>query len=247
MDIDFNSNRVYIITPFLHASASLQEDLWGGQNLVACMAICTPPELRETRAVEGAALCVSPQKYCPPTFVSRIVAGPLLWRICESRLVSVPRGPGTRIERPFCPTDLRVCGPIRGHSDKAKLGLFTREPKLSMVWGRLLGDRRGEGIRVCNATIPHGMDGAGLLPPHRHSTWGPKFPRDSESPAGGELGSPDVQVHSELALGNCRPTPPLLPPMASCPAQTGRRPRGAGKIYTGIPYYSVPGGRYSAE
>lgn len=41
------------------------------------MAICTPPELRERRAVDGAALCASPQKYHPLTFVSRMSGGPL--------------------------------------------------------------------------------------------------------------------------------------------------------------------------
>lgn len=73
------------------------------------------------------------------------VAGPLLWRICEFRLVAVPRGPGTRIERPFCPTGLRACGPIRGHSDKAKLGSFTRGGRAKRGVGEIARwqERRG--------------------------------------------------------------------------------------------------------
>lgn len=159
------------------------------------------------------------------------------WRTCR----------GVRIPGLGGPSVLLACGLIRGHSDKAERGFFTRGAELSVVWGDY--SAAGGAIRVCEATIPHGLNGSGPFPSPSPSAWGSSSPEipNPLRPSGGELGSPLVQVHSGLALGNCRPTPPFSPLPRPLSHANGAPPTGSGEdteSNTGISYYSVLGGRY---
>lgn len=164
--------------------------------------------------------------------------------------VAMPRGPGTRIERPLCPTGLRVCGSSGAIQTKGGLDCLrgTRGPELSVMWGRLLGER--EGIRVCDATIPHGMGRPRVLPsaPPPH----PGVQSSAEIPNPRRVGWGTRQTESRGTFGTSARELSTKPRLFLSLLRLSSHANGAGAHgergkYMGIPYYSVSGGRYSAE